>query len=251
MAISSDLKLIFVVSLALMLSACGGVNYAPVIKPVVPVSKPGRYYVRPGDTLYSIAWAYGLDYKKLAQMNGIKNDEHIQPNQYLIVNPAYVPRSVRGSSSKTYAKRTIKTRTVKTVRTKASMKIHTVKLPRVSSWHWPAEGRVIGRYAPWKGNKGINIAGRAGSPIRAAAAGIVVYAGSGLPAYGKLIILKDSSIYLSAYAHNQRILVREGQRVRQGQKIAEMGSTGTDKTMLHFEIRKNGKPLNPLLYLKK
>ncbi len=235
------------------ISGCSSNNYAPVFSPIVPKNKPGQYYVRPGDTLFSIAWAYGLDYRTLERMNGIRPGEQIQPGQYLIVKSNYVAPRQQGYAAKnapTFPLKTPVASKVKTVRTPQSVAIQTTKFAPVSGWIWPAVGKVTGPFAPAQGNKGINISGVAGSPIRAAAAGIVVYEGIGLPAYGKLIILKNSDDYLSAYAHNQSILVTEGEKVQQGQVIAKMGNTGTTKTMLHFEIRRNGQPVNPLLYLK-
>jgi len=117
-------------------------------------------------------------------------------------------------------------------------------------WHWPHGGTVIAGYSTsGKVNKGIDIAGKPGDAVKAAANGNVVYAGSGLLGYGNLIIVNHNEHYLSAYAHNRKILVQEGEDVKAGQVIAELGSTGTDKPMLHFEIRKNGNPVDPSRYL--
>lgn len=109
---------------------------------------------------------------------------------------------------------------------------------------------MIAKFSPAKGQNGIKIAGPAGSPVRATAAGEVVYAGAGLRGYGNLIIVKHSPSYLSAYAHNRKILVREGQRIASGRQIAQMGNSDVGRTMLHFEIRKNGKPQDPLKFLR-
>lgn len=116
-------------------------------------------------------------------------------------------------------------------------------------WAWPAKGKVISGFSETANLKGIDIAGTAGEPVRASAAGRVVYAGTGLRGYGKLIIIKHNATYLSAYAHNRDILVKEGQQVTRGQKIAEMGSTDADRVMLHFEIRRHGKPMDPTKFL--
>ena len=116
-------------------------------------------------------------------------------------------------------------------------------------WIWPAKGKIVNGFSEATSLKGIDIAGSAGQPITASAAGKVVYAGSGLRGYGKLIIIKHNDIYLSAYAHNRDILVKEGQQVGKGQKIAEMGNTDADQVKLHFEIRRQGKPVDPLRYL--
>ena len=116
-------------------------------------------------------------------------------------------------------------------------------------WQWPARGTVISQFSSL--NKGINIKGERGDPIFATAAGKVVYSGNGLRGYGNLIIIKHNSTFLTAYAHNSRILVKNGAWVSAGQQIAEMGNTGTKQTMLHFEIRRHGQPINPLIYLSK
>jgi len=118
------------------------------------------------------------------------------------------------------------------------------------SWSWPAEGRVIRTYdANSTGKKGVDIAGKTGDPVRAAASGKVVYAGSGLSGYGRLIIIKHNEDFLSAYAHNRKLIAKEGQWVKSGEVVALMGSSGTDRTELHFEIRKHGRPVDPLGYL--
>ncbi|MGA8034035.1 MAG: peptidoglycan DD-metalloendopeptidase family protein, partial [Casimicrobiaceae bacterium] len=117
------------------------------------------------------------------------------------------------------------------------------------NWMWPAKGKVVAQFSDTANLKGIDIAGTAGEPVYASAAGRVVYAGSGLRGYGKLIIIKHNATYLSAYAHNQNILVKEGQQVARGQKIAEMGSTDASRVMLHFEIRRFGKPMDPEKFL--
>ena len=116
-------------------------------------------------------------------------------------------------------------------------------------WAWPAKGKIVTAFSETANLKGIDIAGTAGEPVRASAAGRVVYAGNGLRGYGKLIIIKHNATYLSAYAHNRDILVKEGQQVTRGQKIAEMGNTDADQVKLHFEIRRHGKPMDPTKYL--
>jgi lipoprotein NlpD len=116
-------------------------------------------------------------------------------------------------------------------------------------WGWPAKGKIVSGFSEATSLKGIDIAGSAGQPVTASAGGKVVYAGSGLRGYGKLIIIKHNDAYLSAYAHNRDILVKEGQQVVKGQKIAEMGNTDADQVKLHFEIRRQGKPVDPLRYL--
>ncbi len=126
----------------------------------------------------------------------------------------------------------------------------TTEYSKVTKWHWPTKGRVIRRYyAGEQGNKGIDIAGQRGQAVVSTADGTVVYSGNALRGYGNLIIVKHNDNYLSAYAHNERLLVQEGQNVKYGQKIATMGSSGTNKVMLHFEIRYQGKSVNPARYL--
>ena len=119
----------------------------------------------------------------------------------------------------------------------------------VSEWLWPTQGRILGGFSEATGSKGLDIAGKAGQPIYAAAAGKVVYSGSGLRGYGNMVIIKHNASYLSAYAHNQKVLVKEGQSVTRGQKIALMGDSDADQVKLHFEIRLMGKPVDPLKYL--
>lgn len=122
---------------------------------------------------------------------------------------------------------------------------------RTIHWQWPTTGKLVTRYSPSDGKKGLDIQGKIGQPIKAAAAGKVVYSGNGLIGYGNLIIVKHSDTYLSAYGHNRRLLVKEGAMVKQGEKIAEMGDSGKEGVMLHFEIRRDGKPVDPLGYLPK
>jgi lipoprotein NlpD len=119
----------------------------------------------------------------------------------------------------------------------------------VVRWSWPTRGRIIRRFSVKRGNKGIDIGGKRGQAVRAAAGGKVVYRGSGLRGYGQLIIVKHNETFLSAYAHNEKILVKEGEVVRSGQRIATLGNTGAKRHMLHFEIRRHGLPVNPVRYL--
>ncbi|MDZ5601280.1 peptidoglycan DD-metalloendopeptidase family protein [Pseudomonas sp. RP23018S] len=224
----------------------------------------GQYVVKPGDTLFSIAFRYGWDYKELAARNGIAAPYTIRPGQAIRFasgsgNTTVV--SSPSSSSKTTVTRrpvgsSVATPVVtKTVSTPSSSTTTTVtQVPAAErtagGWMWPSNGVVIGKFASNGSlNKGIDIAGDLGQPVFAASNGSVVYAGSGLRGYGELIIIKHSDTYVSAYGHNRRLLVREGQQVKAGQTIAEMGSTGTDRVKLHFEIRRQGKPVDPLQFL--
>ncbi len=206
-----------------------------------------------GETLYSIAYLHGLDYRELAAWNRISKPYTIYPGQRLQLKGPRVPlkaatTATTSAKKPSRAKQSPSTTRKKTVVSKKSKASKPVK----HGWVWPTRGKVIQKYSPkGRGNKGIDIAGKPGQPILAASSGKVVYSGDGLPGYGNLIIVKHSEQYLSAYAHNRKLLVREGRTVTRGQKIAEMGSTGTQSPRLHFEIRRHGKPVNPLRYLPK
>ncbi|MGH8482982.1 MAG: peptidoglycan DD-metalloendopeptidase family protein [Pseudomonas sp.] len=235
-----------------------------------PATTSGQYLVRPGDTLFSIAFRYGWDYKDLAARNGIAPPYTIRPGQAIRFDSrsgtAARTTTVVTSSSSSSSKTTVTTRPVgtpaskpvttapATVVTPAPVVATPTQVPAaeraVGGWAWPANGVLIGKFASNGSlNKGIDIAGDLGQPVFAASDGSVVYAGSGLRGYGELVIIKHSDTYVSAYGHNRRLLVREGQQVKVGQTIAEMGSTGTDRVKLHFEIRRQGKPVDPLQFL--
>ncbi|WP_426417367.1 peptidoglycan DD-metalloendopeptidase family protein [Aestuariirhabdus sp. LZHN29] len=240
----------------LLLSGCASdAPYAPVSDRTKPPEVTWGYHlVRPGETLYSIAWRYGRDFQELANANNIRAPYTIYPKQKLSL---YTPgtRSVRkSSSSKPKAsppKRKVSVRPKVAPQSTVS-KSSAVKSSGPVKWRWPSRGKVIQYYSTaGKLNKGIDIGGKLGEPVNSAAPGRVVYAGSGLLGYGRLVIVKHNSTYLSAYAHNSKVLVKEGDSVTVGQKIAEIGSSGTNREKLHFEIRKNGKPVNPLQYLPK
>lgn len=227
---------IVIAATALLLAACAG---PPVNAPVGNLSTQwvtahhapqfGYYTVRREDTLYSIAWEYGYDYHDLAAWNGIAPPYTIYVGERLRLRPS--ARAQRRHSRTSYRAKP------------AVVPLH---------WQWPVHGPIIQGYDPDSiGKKGITLGGRLGQPVHAAAAGRVVYSGSGLVAYGRLIIIQHSNDYLSAYAHNSKLLVKEGERVRRGQVIALMGSSGTDRVELHFEIRRDGRPVNPLRYLPK
>lgn len=244
-----------------------------------------------GDTLYSIAWETGRDYRELAKWNHIPPPYTIKPGQELRVLPPAVEKTptapvpakpavtkdkpAKKSASKPTASGASKPASVAVVPTptvpkpvtakvdtsksksdtRAKTKADTVKFSdkvkagASGSWSWPADGQILKRYSDGDASKGLDIGGTRGQPVRAAAGGRVVYQGSGLRGYGQLIIIKHSDEFLSAYAHNDRIYVKEGDVVKRGQKIADMGSTGTDLVKLHFEIRRQGVPTDPLKYL--
>ncbi|KAB0485049.1 lipoprotein NlpD [Pseudomonas reinekei] len=234
--------------------------------PQRPTVTTGQYVVRPKDTLFSIAFRYGWDYKALAARNNIPAPYTIRPGQAIRFDgrTGSTPTAVVSSSSSspssssktTVIRRPVdgSTPTTTTVVPSVANKPAPAPLPPAgpapTGWGWPSNGILIGKFSSNGSlNKGIDIAGDLGQPVLAASDGTVVYAGSGLRGYGELVIIKHSETYVSAYGHNRRLLVREGQQVKVGQTIAEMGSTGTDRVKLHFEIRRQGKPVDPLQFL--
>jgi lipoprotein NlpD len=245
---------VFLSLIIICLAACGGNDHRAPVEDRNSRSKsaaPPTYSVRKGDTLFSIAWRYGLDYRAVAANNRIAAPYTIYPGQkiYLAARapvPKAAPKPATSTSSKS-ASRPASTgasgTTTSTSKNTASSATVTSGAP-VSSWRWPTVGRVTRGYSSTV-HKGIDIDGNKGDAIYAVAAGSVVYAGTGIVGYGELLIVKHNTIYLSAYGHNNRLLVAEGDTVRAGQKIAEKGSSGTDTVKLHFEIRKEGKPIDP------
>lgn len=222
----------------------------------------GHYVVRRGDTLYSIAWQHGLTYRQLADINGIRPPYTIYTGQRLAVQPraaskrAMVP--VQATARTTPAARQPEPVAVRTTAPSPAPVPATRPAAATTAglaeydgkWVWPTRGRLLRGFQPnANGRKGIDIGGHNDQPVNAAANGKVVYAGSGLVGYGRLIIVKHNENLLSAYGHNNKMLVAEGEHVKAGEQIATMGSSGTNRTGLYFEIRKNGKPVNPLQYL--
>lgn len=225
------------------------------------------YEVKLGETLYSIAWRSGNDVRTIAKINNLKAPYKIYPKQILRLTPkiskSSTSKQVSVQTPKTDVNKKLKV-SVKTVAKKSSQeygvknggKFSSVKVPsltqKVSNWTWPVKGRIVSKFSNTaKGNKGLDISGKHGQPIKASAGGLVVYAGNALRGYGNLIIIKHNDDYLSAYAHNDILLVKEQQTIKTGQVIAKMGSSGTDRTMLHFEIRFRGKSVDPMRYLPK
>lgn len=223
---------------------------------VVPTRTAGVHVVRRGETLFSIAWQRGLDYRSVAAWNGIRSPYTIYPGQRLRLSPPSVARTAPPRPDAPVAARRADPHPPQTAAPRAKPPVKPAPAPRPVAaagplrWQWPVQGRILRSFdANVSGKKGISIGGSAGERIRAAADGQVVYAGSGLVGYGRLIIVKHNDTYLSAYGHNRNLLVKEGDVVRAGQVIAEMGSSGTNRTQLHFEIRQNGKSVDPLRYL--
>ncbi|MCW8899164.1 MAG: peptidoglycan DD-metalloendopeptidase family protein [Gammaproteobacteria bacterium] len=240
-------KFFILASLTLLTTACG--QFVPY--------EPGRdrnsllsdkivthHHVKAGETLYSIAFEYGRDHRDVARWNSIPSPYTIYPKQKLRVIPI--------SSDTSEAKQETRLKLRKLTRNKHKPEEN--KFEYVSSsklqWSWPTQGQVVSTFSIRDpGRRGIDIEGRKGQPVNAAAAGRVVYRGNGLRGYGNLIIIKHNETYFSAYAHTEDVVVKEDEKVKLGQKLADMSNTGTDKTILHFEIRRNGKPVNPMKYL--
>lgn len=247
------LKLATAVAVAVTLSACGT---ATVVKssgprgghstPQTSVAKPGQTAtVRKGDTLYALARIHNITPRDLAAWNGLSEPYTIYPGQRIRLypgggTPGRAPTTVvtaprPGTSTPAPSPAPVPTNT---------------PIKNNINWRWPADGALVGRYVAADVTKqGIDIAGTSGQPVRATAPGVVVYSGAGLVGFGELIIIKHNEQWLSAYGHNRKRLVNEGQNVKAGEQIAEMGRTGTTRDMLHFEIRYNGKPVDPQQYL--
>jgi len=249
---------VFIILIALLLlPSCLNKPYPSVKEPsAAAINRPKTHVVIPGETLFSIAWRYGLTYESLAKHNGIKAPYIIRPSQVIrldmikntklsgtsnVAKAATIGTKKPHSTSKNGS---INRTTLVTGSTKKSIEWSEPK------WGWPVKGPILSSFQGNNGlNKGIDLGGKLGEPVVSAAAGQVVYSGSGLRGYGKLLIIKHNENFLSAYAHNDKLLVKEGDFVKAGQKIADMGLSGTDRVKLHFEIRRDGTPVNPLQYL--
>lgn len=289
----------FTALVVILLAACSSAPRAPVVErmetgkaalpkeekstdPAKAAREPEEgarsYTVQKGDTLYSIALDHGLDYKELADWNGIDNPNVIlsgrrlrldSPSPGAVTSPLRAPPAAEGKpvgSTETFKTepRALKlpysdqalaklqepakaAPNAEDVQVKSDTSLRGQDDDEGVDWGWPVAGKILSGFS--EAAKGVDIAGRAGQPVLAGAAGKVVYSGSGLRGYGKLVIIKHNSAYLSAYAHNSQVLVKEGESVAKGQKIAEMGNTDTDQVKLHFEIRRFGKPVDPLKHL--
>lgn len=223
------------------LGGCAGAFNFP------PAHRPSSYTVHRGDTLYSIAWHYGLDYQTVARWNGIAPPYTIHPGQRIYLYPHNrASRSSRGG-------KTVTPVVAKAPARKASGEHRTAAPTEGKSalrWQWPASGKALATFGKQGlAGRGVVITGKLGEAVRAAANGTVVYAGDALVGYGRLIIIKHNDEWLSAYAHNQRLLVQEGEEVRAGEQIATMGVAPDGNPALYFEIRKDGTPVNPLRFL--
>ena len=295
-------KTLFACALIALAAGCTAQRPAPVVerggqpragpaaKPAAPAqpaarapdTRPEFYTVRRGDTLYSIALDHGVDYRELAQWNGIDNPAAVQAGQQLRVRPtatgvATAPlKSAPGVEARPLSGAPVPRPATDAVKTQpqavrvpysdqAYAQLALVK-PEAASpakpdpapaaplpdgddvqFSWPASGKVVSSF--YDGAKGIGIAGKAGQPVYASANGRVIFSGTGIRGFGKLIVIKHNNTFLSVYGHNNDLLVKEGQNVTKGQKIAEMGNTDAEQVKLHFEIRRFGKPVDPLRLL--
>lgn len=310
-------------AIALLMTGCSTVVVQPpsnasVVTPrSAPMQQPGTYTVTKGDTLYSIAFRNGADFREVARLNGIDAPYTIWPGQVLKlpgrgagaepVVAAHAPSAVVATkpsapppANAAPVFQTVETTPVPTKPTSTPVPVpahassaasasaavvhsappHATVAPAATAssnspppvavapappvtatsngstrsaggvkWRWPASGQIVGRFQASAAIPGIDIAGKAGDPVVAAADGTVVYSGNGLVGYGELIIIKHNDSFLSAYGHNRKRLVTEGQQVKAGQQIAEMGSSGSSRDELQFQIRKDGSPVDPLDYL--
>ncbi len=271
-----------------LLSAC---NQTTQLAPIEQLGQPPdirlrHHVVSKGDTLISIAWRYGMDYHQLAALNNIHSPYTIYVGQKIRLGEpetngdadtavahgteiAAVPDDSQGvtevgevrevtTTSANSGKKVdaphglVNTTVASNAAAGSDASSAAVTQSTGGKWQWPANGRVLATFSasdPLR--KGVDLDGKQGDPVLAARSGNVVYAGSGLAGYGQLVIVKHDEQYLSAYGHNSKLLVKEGDTVKAGQKIAEIGSSGTDSNKLHFEVRKEGKPVDPLQYLPK
>lgn len=211
--------------------------------------KPGYYTVKPGDTLIRIGLDHGQGAKDIARWSGVENPNRIEVGQVLRIEPPLTPAAT-GVVARPVTQSSVTPLGTAVTPVAAASKASAVPTTPDDeiNWIWPTGGPVLTGFDELK-NKGLDIGGAAGDPVLAAADGRVVYVGAGLRGYGNLIILKHNNTYLTAYAHNQSMLIKEDQTVQKGQKIAEMGSSDTDRVKLHFELRRQGKPVDPSKYL--
>ena len=220
--------------------------------------KPGYYTVKPGDTMIRIGLENGQNWRDIVRWNNLENPNIIEVGQVLRVVPpasesAVVTRPVAPGSAAASSTPAQAASAARPASAPASSTASPAPAPAATgeediAWIWPAPGAMLAGFDEAK-NKGLDIAGKAGDAVVASADGRVVYAGAGLRGYGNLIILKHNNTFLTAYAHNQTLLVKEDQSVKKGQKIAEMGNSDADRVKLHFEIRRQGKPVDPAKYL--
>jgi lipoprotein NlpD len=297
----TDRSVLFLAAAILVLGGCAGRQSAPVIErapgaqaPAAPPTspqaraaaadpRPETYTVRRGETLYAIALDHGLDYRELAEWNGISNPNVIRVGETLRLRAPATASASEGAAQvrPVTSAGAVESRPLGAGASPTTKKPDEITVARIEprpaevkpevkpkpdapppgpraeapsdedekvDWSWPVAGKLVAKFAD-PASKGLDISAKLGDPVLASAPGRVVYSGSGLRGYGKLIIIKHNPTYLSAYAHNNLILVKEGQSVAKGQKIGEVGSTDADAPKLHFEIRRLGKPVDPLKFL--
>ncbi len=259
----------------MLIAACAGSESAPVVvydSSPEPLAEPVTTFkgrttiVKEGDNLYSIAFEAGFDTADVARWNNLNQEDILHVGQEIKLYAQTSGQSRPGSAVPRTAPSSQATQAVPTPGSQDSASANAVPKttnvevavvpasppsPNPSNWIWPTRGAIVTEFSAKKQSNGIAIAGESGTPVAATADGRVVYAGTGLIGFGRIIIVKHSEEFLSVYAHNSRIVVNEGDTVAQGQKIAEMGSTDADRVKLHFEIRRFGKPVDPLTYLPK
>lgn len=243
---------------AVMVSVLAACGTATVVRPAgsggisttpkSSVAQPGKAVrVQKGDTIYALARIHNITPADLIAWNSLSNPSTIYPGQVIRLYP---PGASSGRAPTTVVTAPRAGSTADTRTPAATPAPAAVPVRSNISWRWPADGAIVGRYVAGETTKqGVDIAGTSGQAVNAAADGVVVYSGAGLVGYGELIIIKHNEQWLSAYGHNRKRLVNEGQNVKAGQQIAEMGRTGANRDMLHFEIRYNGKPVDPQQYL--
>ena len=251
------IRTLTIVAFALLVSACAAGLVGDAFR-------PPYYIIRPGDTLYSIAWRYQLDHQALMRWNGIDDPRSIQPGVRLRLHPV----GDRRLASRDDSRQTTDSGATRSTRSQATgsdstsaTATSTARRPEQGraadtngsapgGWRWPTAGRVVGTFGDGRvAGRGIDIAGSPGQSVEATAAGEVVYSGDGLKAYGRLLIIRHGGDFLSAYAHNAELLVAEGDRVEAGEPVARMGRTSDGQALLHFEIRQSGQPVDPIRYL--
>jgi len=230
--------------LLLSVSACTSHRHQPA--PVMELSASNEskikiHIVRSGETLYEIAWIYDYDYRDLATVNRLSYPYPIIPGQKIEIKKPSSVQKIAAALQKPEPQ---------VAPTKSPTDLNHHETIKTNAWIWPAKGKILKSYSlnAQSLNKGIDISGKLNTPVLAAQAGKVVYSGSGLRGYGKLVILKHNEDYLSAYGHNSELLVKEGDLIQQGQIIAKMGYIDDKNVALHFEIRYQGQPVNPLNY---
>jgi len=252
-----------VVISVVVVAGCINNHHASVNNVTYVNARSSTYTVRRGDTLYSVALRFQKDYQELARINGITEPFIIYPGQSLRLRSGTIERSfatknnnnnIANNREREYdkSKQIIRKSAASQSNSRSERILTPVNRNDARVWLWPCEGKIVSRYSAGKVERnGVDIFGKYGSPVRAAASGRVVYSGGGLVGYGNLIIIEHDGEFLSAYAHNSKLISKENDYVKAGQKIAELGSSGTSQPKLHLEIRHKGMLVDPLRYFPK